>query len=446
MRLNVAPEAVLAAYRVGDSPVNAISPLNAYFAMIVTFAQRYQKDAGVGTVVALMLPYVGVLFVVWTLMLAGWYLLGLPWGLGCKRTEGSAVATRSGSRQWRVASLFGPWPRRCSIALLGIAGTLISPPSARAQNTNQDTTDDGQAFLFDVLYGMPDREEPLVGDSRLATDPGAEQQAPTPVFYFRTLAPLNYTSNAESLRSGGTRTTEGSPEVRLGFASQIPELPLRFSASVALEFDRFVDSNSAEFDKIRPRAQLQYVDSNDDQAFSPFVGFSPRLDFTPTLDDNTATRYDLNVGIMKAFNFDGEFNRVPASGNTFAATRLRLGFTLIGQRRFREPSPASYALILAPSVSYRISEDWSAALAIEATRRWFERIASTSQENFTLEPVAALEYDIPERWLGGPEMARWFGRPAVDFFGGVERNWSNVASARFTRVYAGFAFKAAWRF
>jgi len=82
MRLNVAPEAVLAAYRVGDSPVNAISPLNAYFAMIVTFAQRYQKDAGVGTVVALMLPYVGVLFVVWTLMLAGWYLLGLPWGLG----------------------------------------------------------------------------------------------------------------------------------------------------------------------------------------------------------------------------------------------------------------------------------------------------------------------------------------------------------------------------
>jgi aminobenzoyl-glutamate transport protein len=82
MRLNMAPEAVLAAYRVGDSPVNAISPLNAYFAMIVTFAQRYQKDAGVGTVIALMLPYVGVLFVVWTLMLAAWYLLGLPWGLG----------------------------------------------------------------------------------------------------------------------------------------------------------------------------------------------------------------------------------------------------------------------------------------------------------------------------------------------------------------------------
>lgn len=82
MQLGVEPEAVLAAYRVGDSPINSITPLNAYFAMIVTFAIKYQKDAGVGTVIALMLPYVVVLMVVWTAFLAGWYLLGLPWGLG----------------------------------------------------------------------------------------------------------------------------------------------------------------------------------------------------------------------------------------------------------------------------------------------------------------------------------------------------------------------------
>jgi aminobenzoyl-glutamate transport protein len=81
MRLGVGPEAVLAAYRVGDSPMNAISPLNAYFALIVTFAAKYQKDAGVGTVVALMLPYVIVLFVVWPILLAIWQILGLPWGL-----------------------------------------------------------------------------------------------------------------------------------------------------------------------------------------------------------------------------------------------------------------------------------------------------------------------------------------------------------------------------
>ena len=81
MQLGVEPEAVLAAYRVGDSPMNSITPLNAYFAMIVTFAIKYQKDAGVGTVIALMLPYVLVISVVWTAFLAGWHLLALPWGL-----------------------------------------------------------------------------------------------------------------------------------------------------------------------------------------------------------------------------------------------------------------------------------------------------------------------------------------------------------------------------
>jgi aminobenzoyl-glutamate transport protein len=80
MRLNVAPEAVLAAYRVGDSPVNAVSPMNAYFALIVTFAAKYQKNAGVGTVIALMLPYVVIVFVLWTILLAAWQILGLPWG------------------------------------------------------------------------------------------------------------------------------------------------------------------------------------------------------------------------------------------------------------------------------------------------------------------------------------------------------------------------------
>jgi len=81
MRLNVDPEAVLAAYRVADSPMNSITPLNAYFALVVTFCQKYQKDAGVGTVVALMLPYVVIVAVVWVVLFAAWHLLGLPWGL-----------------------------------------------------------------------------------------------------------------------------------------------------------------------------------------------------------------------------------------------------------------------------------------------------------------------------------------------------------------------------
>jgi aminobenzoyl-glutamate transport protein len=81
MQLNVPPDAVLAAYRVGDSPINAVTPLNAYFALIVVFAQKYQKDTGIGTMIALMLPYVAIMCVVWTLFFIGWYKLGLPWGL-----------------------------------------------------------------------------------------------------------------------------------------------------------------------------------------------------------------------------------------------------------------------------------------------------------------------------------------------------------------------------
>jgi aminobenzoyl-glutamate transport protein len=80
MQLHVAPDAVLAAYRVGDSPGNVLTPLMAYFGMIVIFVQKYQKDAGVGTVVAMMLPYAAVLYVFWTIFFIAWYLLGLPFG------------------------------------------------------------------------------------------------------------------------------------------------------------------------------------------------------------------------------------------------------------------------------------------------------------------------------------------------------------------------------
>jgi aminobenzoyl-glutamate transport protein len=80
MRLHVQPAAVLAAYRVGDSPTNAITPMMAYFPLIVGFAAKYQKGAGVGTVVAMMLPYVIIIQAVWMVLLVVWQVLGLPWG------------------------------------------------------------------------------------------------------------------------------------------------------------------------------------------------------------------------------------------------------------------------------------------------------------------------------------------------------------------------------
>ena len=82
IRLGVAPQTVLAAYRVGDSPANVLTPLMAYFPLIVVFTQRYKKSAGIGTVVSMMLPYAVILTVAWTLFFVAWYLLGIPLGPG----------------------------------------------------------------------------------------------------------------------------------------------------------------------------------------------------------------------------------------------------------------------------------------------------------------------------------------------------------------------------
>jgi aminobenzoyl-glutamate transport protein len=82
MKLGIGPEVVLAAYRVSDSPPNVINPLLPHFALVVGFAGLYEKQAGVGTIVALMLPYTLATLVAWTLGFFAWYLLGLPFGPG----------------------------------------------------------------------------------------------------------------------------------------------------------------------------------------------------------------------------------------------------------------------------------------------------------------------------------------------------------------------------
>ncbi len=82
IRLGVPAQTVFSAYRVGDSPINALTPLMVYFPVIVTFAQRYQKKAGVGSLVALMLPISAAVLVAWLALLIVWFLLGIPLGPG----------------------------------------------------------------------------------------------------------------------------------------------------------------------------------------------------------------------------------------------------------------------------------------------------------------------------------------------------------------------------
>lgn len=82
MLLGYTPELTQAAYRIGDSSTNVITPMMSYFALIVAFAQKYQKDSGIGTIIAMMLPYSVVFLITWALFLMCWMLLDLPVGPG----------------------------------------------------------------------------------------------------------------------------------------------------------------------------------------------------------------------------------------------------------------------------------------------------------------------------------------------------------------------------
>ncbi len=81
MQLGVSPDLTQAAYRVGDSSTNIITPLMPYFPLIVVFCQRYVKASGIGTLLALMLPFAVTLLVLWTAFLLLFWFTGLPLGL-----------------------------------------------------------------------------------------------------------------------------------------------------------------------------------------------------------------------------------------------------------------------------------------------------------------------------------------------------------------------------
>jgi aminobenzoyl-glutamate transport protein len=82
MLLGYPPELTQAAYRVGDSVTNIISPMMSYFALIIAFLQRYLARAGIGTLVSVMLPYSVTFLVGWSALLVAWMLLGWPFGPG----------------------------------------------------------------------------------------------------------------------------------------------------------------------------------------------------------------------------------------------------------------------------------------------------------------------------------------------------------------------------
>ena len=83
MLIGYAPEAIQAAYRIGDSSTNIITPMMSYFGLILAWATRYDKNLGVGTLIAMMLPYTIFFILTWSVFFMIWtFGLGLPVGPG----------------------------------------------------------------------------------------------------------------------------------------------------------------------------------------------------------------------------------------------------------------------------------------------------------------------------------------------------------------------------
>jgi aminobenzoyl-glutamate transport protein len=82
MQIGISPDVTQAAYRVGDSTTNIITPLMPYFALVVVFCRKYVKDAGIGTVVAMMLPFSIIFLIGWSILFVLFLSFDLPFGVG----------------------------------------------------------------------------------------------------------------------------------------------------------------------------------------------------------------------------------------------------------------------------------------------------------------------------------------------------------------------------
>jgi p-aminobenzoyl-glutamate transporter AbgT len=81
MQLGISPDLTQAAYRLGDSSSNIITPLMPYFPLVVVYCQRYVKSTGIGTLLSLMLPFSVTILIAWTLFLLAYWAIGIPLGI-----------------------------------------------------------------------------------------------------------------------------------------------------------------------------------------------------------------------------------------------------------------------------------------------------------------------------------------------------------------------------
>lgn len=329
-----------------------------------------------------------------------------------------------------------------SAAFASLSGAALAQTSGR-----RDAQSDAQDAMNNALYATPNRQTPAPLDNLYATAPDLETQIPSPQFRANALLPLGWNSNANESSQSGVQSGQWRPLGTLSWAAPVAALPLRVTVTGFAETERYFQASQADIDKTGGSARLQYVDSWNDQAVSPFLAVAPRWDFAPAFDNRISARQDFNCGFNKRFNFDGAFQPIASAADTSASTVFSVGLTAFAQRRLREPQTSSYAGFVIPSMSYAISQNWNASLAVELIGRWFDPNGSGfAATNYEIQPIGTVEYVMPASMFGGERNAALLGRPSLDFQGSYQKVWSNAPGGGFEQFQAIAALKMGWRF
>ncbi len=189
----------------------------------------------------------------------------------------------------------------CQLVIPAVVAFLSSHPAPLyAQTADRlDAQSDAQDARNDALLATPNLATPEPLSNLYSTAPGLEQQAPGPQWRFNVLAPFGYNSNPEDLNHGGTQTLETSPFGNLSWAAPVANLPLRVTANVNSESDRYFRASDADLDKFGVAGRVQYVDPTNDQAFSPYVAIAPRWDYLPTFSDQISARRSRRIRLAQ---------------------------------------------------------------------------------------------------------------------------------------------------
>lgn len=339
------------------------------------------------------------------------------------------------------------WPKIHGILIASILAFCVNGADpVFAQGQRGDISGDAADARNDAVMGMPNRSTYAPLDNLYATAPGLEEQIPKLQFGASLFAPLGWNSNPKELGTGGPTSGETTPFGNVSMSAPLGAR-FRFTATGFGELNRYFGASAANVDRLGGSARLQFVDPNDDQAFSPYVAYAPRKQWASPDSGLEETRNDFNVGFNKTFNLDGAFRLVPNAPDTSAETVWSFGLTAFAQRRQRDQRLSSTAAVLIPSVSSAISKDWSASFAVELLGRWYEAdSAGETSRDWEALPIATVEYLIPASFLGGENVAALLGRPALDFQGSYLKVWSTVPGVSFGQWETRAGIRMGWRF